>query len=83
MTSLRLPPPSTVTLVASSVTAHLGIPYPYTEARNGKAQQHRKVATEWQREKRGHEVPAQDAFVVVLKKDLRAPYWEGRSRDVN
>jgi hypothetical protein len=48
-----------------------------------KRKQRRKVATEWQRERRGHESPAQDAFVVVLKKDLRAPYWAGRSRNVN
>jgi hypothetical protein len=33
-----------------------------------------KVATEWQREERGGEVPAQNASVIVLKKALREPY---------
>jgi len=30
-----------------------------------------------------HETPGEVQYVSVLKKDLRAPFWEGRDRNVN
>ncbi len=38
---------------------------------------------ECQRDRTNRESPCQSTFGSFLKKDLRAPYWEGRSRNVN
>jgi hypothetical protein len=43
----------------------------------------RPVPSECHRDRYGLESPGQVQFLSLLKKDLRAPYWEGRSRNVN
>lgn len=47
------------------------------------AQRERAVSTECQRDRTNRESPCQSTFGSFLKKDLRAPYWEGRTRNVN
>ena len=47
------------------------------------AQRERTVSTEWQRDRMNRKSPCQSTFGSFLKKDLRAPYWEGKERMVN
>ena len=53
------------------------------EQAGSEAQHRTSVPSECHRDRFGLEPPGQVGYRVILKKDLRAPYWEGRTRNVN